>query len=113
MFVTEHRTDSCPISIGLDGTIYYEYGSLNSDHLVVQQYTGLNDRNGKEIYEGDIISRRNEIFKVEFNAENYAGVMGWNVMEMNGQAREYYYGDSPDDRYEVIGTIFDGFAEGE
>lgn len=80
----------------------YDY-QIDPEHL--QQFTGLIDKNGKHIYEGDIILDHNGFGIVEYKSK-YAG---FRVNYKNGRCKWFYDYILKGEResIEIVGNVFE------
>lgn len=101
-----------PLGMTEDGDVEWDGADIALDNLELMQFTGLLDKNGKEIYEGDIV--RSE-YGVGYDTKMYPsftnGTHRVNIFEVKFEDCSYNlskpHDGNFDKEFEIIGNIYE------
>lgn len=106
----DYETNSIIFPYMIDFNIKYAYYIDSKDECqrvginTLMQYTGLKDKNGKEIYEGDFVKGEytGYVYLVKYGHEIYIPVVGFYFSR-----KRQYNSSVPKEPVEVIGNIYE------
>jgi len=87
-----------------NGLVYPEYDKQIWKETILMQFTGLLDKNGKEIYEGDILEHLDSTYEGSDDNECFIGVVEYDTTNATFRSSGE---DFARERIEVIGNIYE------